>query len=70
MDIDIVKGFVIESFGAEMIKLLIFVGSCENNFSLLAHSNYSLDYCQNVDVDALALELLQLVLRSTERGKG
>jgi hypothetical protein len=68
MNIDIIKGLIIESFGAKMIEFLIFVGSCENDASFLAHPNHSLDNCENINVNALALELFYLIFRFSKRG--
>ena len=50
-----------------MVKFLILVGSSENDVTFFAYSNYSLDYSENVNVDALRLKLSELVFRFSER---
>lgn len=53
-----------------MIEFLILVGCSEYNIAFLAHSYYSLDDSENVNVDALSFKLLELVFRLPKWGKG
>lgn len=70
MDIDIVKGLVVKSLCAQMVKFLILVGSSEYYVSFFAYSDYSLDNSENIDVDALCFELFELIFRFTKGRKG